>query len=52
MDTFETKTRPVIAQYEEKGMMVTEIDASQSVDEVYERVKESIYYERMRKTAS
>jgi adenylate kinase len=38
MDTFEAKTRPVIAQYEEKGM-VTEIDASQSVDEVYEEVR-------------
>ncbi len=41
MDTFEQKTRPVIAQYEVKGI-VAEIDASKSVDEVYAEVQRII----------
>jgi adenylate kinase len=38
MDTFETKTRPVIEEYVKKGI-VREIDASGSVDDIYEEVE-------------
>jgi adenylate kinase family enzyme len=41
METFLTKTMPVIEEYKRQGK-VTEVEANQSVDEVYTALREAV----------